>query len=86
MITSDTLLLTGIGAVTSALTVVCKVLWARSEKCEQVRDEQGKEIKAMSKEIGQATALVKIYTSCGAMDCPFRVRITSRPAPADPAG
>lgn len=65
-------LLTAIGAITSALVYVTKLLWDRSVQCEKDRVELREEIETLKEAKGLADGTLKAFERCPAPACPFK--------------
>jgi hypothetical protein len=70
--TFEAALITAIGAVTGALVFVCKLLWARSERCETDRIALRLRVESLEGLHGQARGELLGYKRCPLEDCPFR--------------
>lgn len=70
--TLEAILLSGISAVTGALCFVCRLLWARSEKCEEDRIAMRLTLEQLKEANGLAKGTLLSYQRCPADECPFR--------------
>lgn len=70
--TLENALLTAIGSVTGALCILAKILWKRSEDCENDRRFLREEIEEVKSSSGMNAGLLKAYEKCPAKPCPFK--------------
>ena len=80
MLTDMTLeqaLLSGIGAVTSALCVAFKIIWDRSVACERWREENQPLITRMAEKMGLAKGTLAIIDECPTPGCPYAGKLNS---------
>ena len=80
MLTDMTLeqaLLSGIGAVTSALCIFAKIIWDRSVSCEQWRNEKEPLITKMAEKMGLAQGTLAIIDECPTPGCPYAGKLNS---------
>jgi hypothetical protein len=70
--TLEQALMSALSVVTSALVVVVRILWKRSEKCETDRYELRKEIEEVKAKYGHALGQLEMYNRCPVDECPFR--------------
>lgn len=70
--TLEAILLAGISSVTGALCFVCKLLWNRSEKCEEDRVKMRKVLEQLHQALGLSKGTLISYQRCPADECPFR--------------
>ncbi len=61
-----------IGAVTSALCVLAKILWQRSSACEEDRYKLRAEIEKVKEDRGLARGELKAFARCPHNECPFK--------------
>lgn len=72
--TLENALLAAIGSVTSALVIVVKVLWQRSEQCEKDRAELRIKIEEVKESAGKNQGLLLAYEMCPIHNCPFKIK------------
>ncbi len=68
----ESILLAGLSAVTGALCFLFRLLWARSEKCEEDRVKIRIDLEQLKLEKGLAQGTLLSYQRCPADECPFR--------------
>lgn len=78
--TPETLLLTAISAVTSALVAVVAKLWQRSEQCEKDRVELRETLEKYIGAHSHAEGRLEAFDACPLDACPFRVEPTVKTA------
>jgi len=71
------LLTAGIGAVTAALCVVCRLLWTKSETCERDRSAMRILIESLIKENGLTVGTLTAFKMCPDASCPFKAKTFS---------
>ena len=71
--TLEQALLTGISALTGALVFLFRILWQRSEVCEQDRVELRLRLERLEGDNGRAQGELKAVQNCRQDGCPFRV-------------
>ena len=69
------MLLAALSAVTSALVFIARILWKRSELCEQDRRELYKDIINIRQELGKTQGSLAAIQSCHVDECPHRITI-----------
>jgi hypothetical protein len=75
--TLEQALLSGIGAVTSALCVAFKIIWDRSVACEQWRAEKEPIITMMAEKMGLAKGTLAIIDECPTPGCPYAGKLSA---------
>lgn len=70
--TLEQALMSALSVVTSALLVVVRILWKRSEKCETDRYELRRDIEDIKVKYGHASGQLEMYHRCTVEECPFR--------------
>lgn len=70
--TLESALIAAVGSVTGALVFVARILWTRSEYCEEDRRVLRGEIEKLKAEHGVATGQLGIIRRCPEQTCPFR--------------
>jgi len=70
--TPENMLLTALSAVTSALVFVARILWRRSETCEQDRRALYDAMLQIKQELGKTQGALNAIQSCHIADCPHR--------------
>lgn len=70
--TLEALLLSALTTVTGALCFIAKLLWARSEKCEEDRVNMRLELEGLKEAKGLAQGTLISYQRCPSETCPFR--------------
>ncbi len=65
--------------VVSALVYVCKLLWAKSEKCETDRYELREEIEGLREQTGHSKGRIEGFERCPERACPFRFNRNEKP-------
>lgn len=71
--TMEQALLSAIGSVTTALVFVCRLLWQKSEQCEQDRIDLRKKVEQLEGQYGAAKGELVAYQKCPQHSCPFKV-------------
>jgi hypothetical protein len=69
--TPEQLLLTAFSGILTFLGYVLKLLWSKSEACEQWRAEKEPLITEMAERLGLAQGAAKLINSCRIDGCPF---------------
>lgn len=67
----ETAAIAALGAVTTALCFLFRLLWNRSQECEQWRKEKEPLIARMAKELGLHTGVSRLVNDCKTPNCPF---------------
>jgi hypothetical protein len=60
-----------VGAVTTALCFLFKLLWKRSQECEEWRNEKEPLIEQMAQQLGIHSGITRMVNSCRVKDCPY---------------
>lgn len=76
----ETILISGISAVTSALVAVVAKLWQRSEKCESDRIEMREKLEHLISARSHAEGLLEAVENCPAQGCPFTATAETKTA------
>lgn len=79
--TPENMLLTALSAVTSALVFVARILWRRSETCEQDRRALYESMLQIKQELGKTQGALSAIQSCHVADCPHRTVLTKAQTP-----
>lgn len=77
--TLESALIAAVGSVTGALVFVARILWTRSEFCEEDRRALRCEIEKLKAEHGVATGQLGIIRRCPEPTCPFRDPLGAHP-------
>lgn len=78
----ESALLAALSAVVSALVYVARLLWQRSEACEQDRikirleskkelDQLRTDVATLREVVGHSKGILEVYKKCPRQDCPF---------------
>ena len=67
--------ITAISGVVAALCYLFRLLWQRSQECEQWRKEKGPEIEEMERSIGSLSSIVSLVQSCKTDGCNFAGKV-----------
>lgn len=70
--TLETALIAGISAVSSALVIIAKILWGRSNECERDRRELRTEIEKVKMELGRLEGKEEVLAKCPLETCPWK--------------
>ena len=72
------MLLAALSAVTSALVFIARILWKRSELCEQDRRQLYMDIISIRHELGKAQGVLSSIQSCNIAECPHRITMKTK--------
>ena len=64
-------LISALSIVTSALVYVCRLLWQRSQACEEWRSQKEPLINDMCEKLGAMNSALNIFRSCKTPECMF---------------
>lgn len=85
--TLETALITAVGALSSVLSYIAKLLWdrvkiveAKADACEAHRTKMQDEIETLKEGRGQASAILQAVAACQAEKCPTKVLVPKAPA------
>lgn len=69
--TLDDAAIVALGAVTTALCFLFKLLWKRSQECENWRNEKEPLIEQMAQQLGIHSGITRMVNSCHVKGCPY---------------
>lgn len=74
--TLETAAIAALGGVVTALCFLFKLLWRRSQECEEWRKEKEPLIKQMAQELGIHTGITRMVNACHVKGCPYTGTLT----------
>ena len=66
-----------LGAVTTALCFLFRLLWERSRECEKWRQEKEPIIKQMAEQLGIHSGITRMVNACRVEGCPYAGNLTA---------
>lgn len=74
--TLETAAIAALSAVTGALCFMFKLLWKRSQDCEEWREEKEPLINQMAQELGIHSSITRMVNTCHVKGCPYAGTLT----------
>lgn len=75
--TLESAAITALGAVTTALCFLFRLLWERSRECEKWRQEKEPIIKQMAEQLGIHSGITRMVNACRVEGCPYAGNLTA---------
>ncbi len=75
--TLETAAIAALGAVTTALCFLFRLLWERSRECEKWRQEKEPIIKQMAEQLGIHLSITRMVNACRVEGCPYAGNLTA---------
>lgn len=75
--TLESAAIAALGAVTTALCFLFRLLWERSRECEKWRQEKEPIIKKMAEQLGIHSGITRMVNTCRVEGCPYAGNLTS---------
>lgn len=69
--TLESAAIAALGAVTTALCFLFRLLWERSRECEKWRQEKEPIIKQMAEQLGIHSGITRMVNACRVEGCPY---------------
>lgn len=75
--TLESAAIAALGAVTTALCFLFRLLWERSRECEKWRQEKEPIIKKMAEQLGIHLGITHMVNACRVEGCPYAGNLTA---------
>lgn len=75
--TLESAAIAALGAVTTALCFLFRLLWERSRECEKWRQEKEPIIKQMAEQLGILSGITRMVNACQVEGCPYAGNLTA---------
>ena len=75
--TLESAAIAALGAVTTALCFLFRLLWERSRECEKWRQEKEAIIKQMAEQLGILSGITRMVNACQVEGCPYAGNLTA---------
>lgn len=74
--TLESAAIAALGAVTTALCFLFRLLWERSRECEKWRQEKEPIIEQMAEQLGIHSSITRMVNACRVQGCPYAGTLT----------
>lgn len=75
--TLESAAIAALGAVTTALCFLFRLLWERSRECEEWRQEKEPLIEQMAEQLGIHSGITRMVNACRVEGCPYAGNLTA---------